>query len=115
MHRLAVLALLLPACSDDAPAGPDARPMPDAGPCGGDVSFTGGYEDWDSSDQTFLGIGDATVAEDGDASNTATTAPNGRSTLCLPRGAVSEVTYTKADHVTARYTVDPDAVLGAYE
>jgi hypothetical protein len=103
MRRLCLALLLVAACSDDA-----------APPDGGTVEFTGGYLDWDSTELAFMGIFEATVEEVGDASNTAATAPNGRSTLTLP-AADGEVTWTKADYLTARYTVDPDAVLGPYE
>lgn len=109
MHRLLALLLVLPACGDDGPVTPAA----DAGPCGADAPFTGAYEDWDSTEQAFLGIGDATVQHVGGAM--ATTAPNGRSSLCIPRGDLAEVTFTKAGYVTARYTVDPEAALGPYE
>jgi hypothetical protein len=101
MRRLCLGLLLLAACGDD-------------GADGGTLEFTGGYIDWDSTELAFMGIFEATVTEVADTSNTATTAPNGRSTLTLP-AADGEVTWTKADVLTARYTVDPDAVLGPYE
>jgi hypothetical protein len=103
MRRLCLALVVCAACSDDA-----------APPDGGTLDFTGGYIDWDSTELAFMGIFEATVTEVGDASNTATTAPNGRSTLTLP-AAAGEVTWEKADFLTARYTVEPDAVLGAYE
>lgn len=102
---IAAAALAAAACSDDAPAGPDAAPL----------EFTGGYEDWDSTDLDFLGLPDTTVAEVADPTNTATTAPNGRSVLTLPGAGVSEVTFTKDGVVPARYTVAADAVRGPYE
>jgi len=109
MQRIFVVALVAcAACGDDGSDGPDA------GPCGDDIQFTGGYEDWDSTEFAFMGIFEATVAEVADPSNTATTAPNGRSSLCLPRDTTSQVTWTKDGFVTGRYTVEPDAVLGAY-
>lgn len=97
---LAVVALAACGCGDDGP-GPD-------------ITFTGGYEDWDSTEQDFLGINAAMVTEVGNESNTATTAPNGRSTLTLP-GAESVVTFEAADYLPARFTVDPDAVVDPYE
>ncbi len=94
------LVVLCAGCSDDAPASP--------------ITYTGGYEDWDSTDDNFLGVFDATVTEVGNASNTAQTAPNGRSTLELPGGTVSQVTWEAAGYVTGRATVDPTAGLGEY-
>lgn len=96
------IALLLTcaACSDDAPASP--------------ITYTGGYEDWDSTDDNFLGVFDATVTEVGNASNTDQTAPNGRSSLELPGDTVSHVTWEAAGYLDARATVDPTAGLGEY-
>jgi hypothetical protein len=93
------LALLL-GCSDDAP-GPD-------------ITFTGAYEDWDSTETAFLGVNAATVTQVGNPTNTATTAPNGRSTLMLPGGS-SQVTYTADAYLPARYTVESAAALEPYE
>lgn len=99
--KLAVASLLLlSACSDDAPGSP--------------LTYTGGYEDWDSTDDTFLGVFEATVTEVG-TSNTTTTAPNGRSTLELAEGTVSEVTWEHDGYLVARATVDHDATLGPYD
>src|SRR5687767_14332536 len=98
-----LLVLLASACSDDA-SGPDAA-------C---KQFTGGYIEWDSTESLFAGINEATVTEVAHPDNTATTAPNGRSDLCID-DAPGEVTWTKTDYLTTRYTIDPDAVLGPYE
>lgn len=100
MRRLVllVLVLLVPACGDDAAPS--------------DLTFTGGYEDWDTA-TVFQGIVDATVIHVGTGA-TATTAPNGRSTLELTGATLSDVTFTAADHVPARYTLDPAAHLGPY-
>src|SRR5688500_1829157 len=113
---LAILPMaLLAAWSDDTPGTPDADPdAPAAGPCGSDLVFTGGYEDCDSSLQNFAGIFDATVTEVADPTNTDTTAPNGRSTLCLPRTGTSQVTFTATGYLPARYTVEPSAVADLY-
>jgi hypothetical protein len=94
------LAVLVGGCSDDAP-GPD-------------LTFTGAYEDWDSTDADFLGVNAATVTEVGNPANTAPTAPNGRSTLTLP-DAPSQVTYTADGYLPGRYTVEPSAVVAPYE
>ena len=117
---VAILGLLMcGGCGDDAPAS-DASPAdagPDAfNPCGdGKVQFTGEYVDWDSTDVEFHGVAGAAVAVVGDADTTATTAPNGRSILCLPAAAGSVVTYSHDDYLPARYTVAPAAAaLGPY-
>jgi len=101
MKLVAASLILLAACSGDD------------GPSGTPITYTGAYEDWDSTDDAFLGVFEATVTEVGDDANTTTTAPNGRSTLELPGGVVSEVTWTHADYVPARATVDAEA-SGAY-
>lgn len=111
--RFVAISILVAACGDDGVTAPDA-PDIDAGPCGADMLFTGGYEDWDSTEQDFLGVFDATVTEVADPTNTAQTAPNGRSTLCIAR-ADGQVTYSKDGYVPARYTVDPDATRVPYE
>jgi hypothetical protein len=88
-----------------AGCGDDAAPI--------DLTFTGGYEDWDTAIQ-FRGIVDATVTHV-DSGVTATTAPNGRSTLELTDVRVSDVTYEKDGYLPARYTLDPAAYLGPYD
>jgi hypothetical protein len=120
-RRLAVLpftALLafaaLPACGDDAP-GADAAVVADAGPdafnpCGaGNFPFTGEYVDWDSTEQDFLGIVGASVEVVGNPDLSASTAPNGRSTLCLPSGSGAVITFTQDDYLPARFTMVPTA------
>jgi hypothetical protein len=99
--KLAAALILLVACSDDAPGTP--------------LTYTGGYEDWDSTDNTFLGVFEATVTEVAHPDNTATTAPNGRSTLELPGDTISQVTWDKAGYLTGRATVDPATGLGVYD
>jgi hypothetical protein len=101
MKRAALFVVLVAACNGES-VGPD-------------FTFTGAYEDWDSTDQMFMGINAAIVAEVGDPDNTAMTAPNGRSTLTLP-GKTSEVTFDADGYLPARFTVDPDGgALGPYE
>jgi hypothetical protein len=98
MRAVFLSLLALAACGDDA------APT--------DLTFMGGYEDWDTAIQ-FRGIVDATVTHV-DSGVTATTAPNGRSTLELTGVTVSDVTYDKADYLPARYTLDPATHLGPY-
>ena len=96
--RALALCLLLAACGDDGSSS--------------DLTFMGGYEDWDTAIQ-FLGVGGATVTHV-DSGVTATTAPNGRSTLELAGVTVSDVTYTATGYLPARYTLDPATHLGPY-
>jgi hypothetical protein len=84
---LAILVSVLAACSgcgDDGGTS-DASIVIDIdnGSCGDQLRFTGEYVDWDT-DASFCGIGDATVAVEGDGAMD-TTAPNGRFDLCIPR------------------------------
>lgn len=116
---LIVAALVTGGCADDSPGDPDAAPAPDAladaalpdagGACPGQLVFTGEYVDWDSTEQAFLGVFDATVAEVGNAQNSAQTAPNGRAILCLPAVADSEVSFTHPDYVPVLYSVGAQA------
>jgi len=103
-------ANLLAGCSD-TPSGPDSGP--DAyNPCGaGEVYFTGEYVDWDSTEEDFLGVAFATVAEVADPTNTSETAPNGRGSLCLPDSGAPVVTFTQSlePYLPARFTVHPAA------
>lgn len=100
----------------EADAAADAGEPDASGPCAGQLLFTGGYVDWDSSDQAFDGVEFATWTEVADAQNTATTAPNGRGILCLPLDARSAVDFTHPDYLDLRYTVDPEAAaMGAFE
>jgi hypothetical protein len=85
LPRFAALALLLSACSDDASTS-DAAP-PD--PCAPNVTFTGEFVDWDSTETSFLGIGFATFVLGTDTTVMDTTAPNGRFDLCIPKTADS--------------------------
>ena len=131
MIRLAVCAgalsvFAIAACGNDDPAAFDANPSADgpatidaltfdstppdaAGPCPGGVEFTGGYEDWDSTDQDFLGIVDATYTEVGNKSNTATTAPNGRVEMCLEPIGNSVLTITHNTYLDAVYSMSSEA------
>ena len=98
----------------DAGTAVDATPV-DAGPCPGGMLFTGGYEDWDSTPEMFDGIDFATLTQADDAGNTTMTAPNGRSTMCLPDRQVA-VEFTHPQYLDLRYTASPDAVnAGSYD
>jgi hypothetical protein len=129
LPALVIILVALSGCGDssvDADAAdsePDAAvdaPMdaaaPDAGPCGDKFVFTGAYVDWDSTDAAFRGVASAELREDADPGNTATTAPNGRATLCLRTDSVSLIHFEHPDYIDLRYAADPriDA-LGAFE
>lgn len=106
----AALALALAACSDDTSpaidAAVDAIDAPE-GPCGADVQFTGEYVAWTSTTADFMGIFDARFTVTGDATRTATTAPNGRVILCISSTAPSRITATEDDHNPAVFLADP--------
>ena len=81
MKRLALCALVLAACSDDAPAIPDAPPDQ----CAPEMLVTGEYVDWDSTEANFKGVMGAKFTLQSDATKTASTAPNGRFIMpCIP-------------------------------
>lgn len=97
-------------------AGPDDAAPDASGPCPGELLFTGGYVDWDSTNQAFDGVEFATLLEVANPQNTAMTAPNGRGALCLPAGVVSLVDFFQGEYLQLRYTVSPQATaLGGFE
>jgi hypothetical protein len=113
---VAVLAGCAASCSDDdSPAtdaavdAPDAAidaPAGDAGPCPGEVFFTGTYSVWTSTNG-FPGINAATWTVRGDAARTAQSAPNGRIILCLVSSGVSTLDVTASNYLNAIYAADP--------
>jgi hypothetical protein len=92
----------------DTPAAAiDAAP---AGVCGADLVLTGNYVDWDSTPESFVGVAEFTLTQVADPQNTATAAPNGRGTLCLPgTAATSFVDFTHPNYLDLRYSVWPEA------
>lgn len=135
MRHLSWLLLLsclcahpLAGCGDDGPGdGPaDAAPpdagsadagidagVPDAGPCPGQVLFTGSYQDWDDNSAGPSNTLGTVVAQADDPENATTiTAPNGRVTLCLPADETSLVTFTKDEYLPLRYTFAPPSNRG---
>lgn len=98
----------------DAPVGVDGPPVVDAmtpdasGPCPGELVFTGGYEDWDSTPANFDGVEFATVTQVEDPSNMAQTAPNGRVMMCVPN-ELATFDFVQPDYLDARYTMSPQA------
>jgi hypothetical protein len=116
LAALVIVLVALPGCgkssvdADAADTEPDApvdAAGPDAGPCGDRFLFTGAYVDWDSTDAAFRGVASAVLREDADPGNTATTAPNGRATLCLPTDSVSTIRFEHPDYIDLHYTADP--------
>jgi hypothetical protein len=107
------------ACSDDT--GGDVDAAVDAptdvaidvadGPCGAGYQMTGEYIDWDSTASTFDGVESSTWTLTTPPGTSATTAPNGRIIICLPRSTVTlSVTQTATPYIEARFVADP-AVL----
>jgi len=115
-------AVLAAGCSGGG-ASPDARPADapvdavgvDAGPdafdrCPGELTFTGDYVDWDSSEQSFHGIFDAELHEVDDPGNSARTAPNGRGVLCVTPGVDTDVAYSHPDYLPMVFSMDAAAM-----
>jgi hypothetical protein len=113
--------MVLAGCVSDTPSDPDAAPTdaaltdaavtdalaPDAGvPCPGALLFTGGYEDWDSTDASFDGVEFAQVSQADDSANAAETAPNGRVMMCLPARRTA-VDFRQPDYLDLRYVATP--------
>lgn len=105
MERLALCLLALAACSDDAPLTPDAPPDP----CAPEMQVTGEYIDWDST----TGVVGAKFTLQGDATKSASTAPNGRFIMpCLARAdALINVEPTPASGYVPGVVVVNKAVI----
>lgn len=121
MTRLAAVVITVTtvlsfgACSDDT--GGDIDASPDAidaavdaidagGPCPGELYFTGGYLEWDSTGG-IPGVNASTWTVRGQPTRTDTSAPNGRVELCLQTTGVSTIDVTEASHVAGIYVADP--------
>jgi hypothetical protein len=98
MRSLVLVSLLVLVGCPGPKNQPDAGDiaMFDAGRCGNDLFFTGGYEDWDSTANSFHGIAFATFQIDGDATpaHMAQTAPNGRVEMCIPKAGRTLIKVT---------------------
>ena len=84
MNRLAYVTFALAACAacgDDGPT-PMVDTLPD--PCAPEMTFTGEFVDWDSTEAAFHGVLGAKFALRSDPSKMSTTAPNGRFMMCIP-------------------------------
>ncbi|HLU65819.1 MAG TPA: hypothetical protein VKZ63_06060 [Kofleriaceae bacterium] len=112
---LACASLL--ACTGDDEVTPDAsQPLIDSGTpdgpgedvedlCPGELTFEALVLDLESDAAVF----EVSVAQVGDESNAATSAPNGRAVLCLPDEA-GAVRSTKEEYLARLDRVDPEAV-----
>lgn len=131
MTRLAALVVISvtslvagAACSDDTGGDVDAAvdaptdvaiDVPD-GPCGAGYQMTGEYIDWDSpTAMGFDGVEDSVFTMTTSPNTSATTAPNGRIIICLPRTPIQlTVVHTPGSgpklYVDALFLADP-AVL----
>ena len=80
MRSLSIVVVVVAACSD-------GKKFNDAAP---DVTFTGEFVDWDSTDANFCGVMGYTLTVHGDPSRTKTvTAPNGRFILPIAGGVAT--------------------------
>ncbi|MEO6777628.1 MAG: hypothetical protein ABI467_32170 [Kofleriaceae bacterium] len=87
---LLIAAVLLPACGDDGGKAADAAI--DAAP---PVAFTGELIDWDSDHgAAFCGVYSAKLVQHDDATNTDSTAPNGRIMMMVPDAASVRIDVT---------------------
>ncbi len=106
------------ACGDRAPVVVDSGTA-DSGtidaPVGtcpnGEVEVQGDWLDWDSTDQSFLGIFNATVKE---GAVQATTAPNGRAVLCLAAGVDHQLEFTHPDYLPMTATLAAPNLTSTY-
>jgi hypothetical protein len=107
MKRLALCALVLAACGDDAPAIPDGPPDP----CAPEMEVTGEYVDWDSTEAAFKGVTGAKFTLQSDQTKTASTAPNGRFIMpCIaPQDGVIDVA-PKGDNVPGVLIVNKSVI-----
>ncbi|MEO8552359.1 MAG: hypothetical protein ABI678_20420 [Kofleriaceae bacterium] len=75
------------ACGDDGNKTPDAAAQP--------IAITGEIVDWDSgAGAAFCGVFQAKLTQHDDATNTVTTAPNGRITLMVPDSTGVQIDVT---------------------
>jgi len=90
---------------DPTDAGPDAFNL-----CPGQVTLTGDYIDWDSTDDQFLGVASAEVSPVDSPGDAVMTAPNGRSVLCVEGGAAVDVQFAQQDYVDLVFSALPSPV-----
>ncbi len=106
MFGLAALAACN-ACGDDGGADASIDGPPDN--CAPEMTMTGEYVDWDSTETAFHGIFGATFVLRADTTRMATTAPNGRFLFpCIPAadGFVDITPMTGSDYVAGTIVVN---------
>ncbi|NVB78881.1 MAG: hypothetical protein HOV81_10835 [Kofleriaceae bacterium] len=111
MKRLALLMsglAALAACGDDSGTTADASIDGPPDQCAPDMTMTGEYIDWDSTETAFHGIFAAQFVHRGDPSKMAMTAPNGRFVMCIPAadGLVDITPMTGSDYVGGTVVVN---------
>jgi hypothetical protein len=110
MKFLALLLVLTAggACGDDGGTPADASIDTPPDPCAPDMTMTGEYVDWDSTEAGFHGIFMASFVDRADSSKMASTAPNGRFMFCIPAedGFVDITPMTGSDYVAGTVVVD---------
>jgi hypothetical protein len=107
-RRLCFAFVVVAACGDDGMSTVDAPPDP----CMPEMQVTGEYVDWDSTESTFKGIFGAQFTLRGDATKTASTAPNGRFILCVPAadGLIDITPVAGSDYVAGTLIVNKAVV-----
>lgn len=107
-RRFCMAFLVFAACGDDGNTMVDAPPDP----CMPEMQVTGEYVDWDSTEATFKGIFGAQFTLRGDATKTASTAPNGRFILCVPAadGLIDITPMSGSDYVPGTLVVNKAVV-----
>lgn len=75
--------------------------------CGRDTPIQGELIDWDSSDNDFLGVFQASITQDGDPSVAVSTPPNGRLEFCANGTLPLAFTFDgPADYLDGTITID---------
>jgi len=106
--RFCVCLIALSACGDDGNTTVDAPPDP----CAPEMQVTGEYIDWDSTPSNFHGVFGAQFTLRGDATKTASTAPNGRFILCVPAAdGIIDITPMSGSNYVAGSLVVNKAVV----
>jgi len=115
MKYFALLLVLASAaaCGDDGGTPADASVDTPPDPCAPEMTMTGEYVDWDSTESAFHGIFGASFVHRGDPSKMATTAPNGRFLMCIPAedGFVDVTPMASSDYTIAGTVIVDKAVI----
>lgn len=110
MKYLALLLVLAmgSACGDDGDTPTDASIDTPPDMCAPDMTLTGEYVDWDSTEAAFRGIFGAELVHRGDPSKMKTTPPNGRLDFCIPAedGFVDITPMMDSDYIAGTVVVN---------